>query len=90
MAGRGMPASKLAEIRQGFREVKEKIAQATRSGNLRQLERDLRRIPSSDRDKKRELAFFFQEPFGREYSRDERRRAYDDVLGRDRNERQRG
>lgn len=90
MAGRGISRERLAEIRQGFKEVKQKIADATKSGNLRGLVRDLRRIPSADRDKKRELAAFFQDSGGREYSRDERRQAYDDVLGRERNSRQRG
>jgi len=87
---RGIGKAQLAAIRQGFVEVKETIARATETTNLRGLIRDLRRIPTSDRDKKRTLAEFFQLPEARHYDADDRRKAYDDVLGRDRNSRQRG
>lgn len=86
----GLGQSRLEAIRQGFREVKQLIAEKTEPANLRGLVRDLRRIPASDRDKKRELAAFFQSPGGDKYSREERHKAYDDVLGADRNSRQRG
>lgn len=46
---------------------------------------DLRRIPSDDMSKKRELAAFFGSEQGQRYSTSERRQAYDDLLGRERN-----
>lgn len=90
MAERGLGRARLEEIRQGFREVKAMIAEATEVGNLRGLLRDLRAIPASDREKKRELAAFFQRGDGRRYSRDEQREAYNELLGTSRNNRQRG
>lgn len=86
----GLGQSRLEAIRQGFREVKQIIAEKTEPANLRGLVRDLRRLPAADRDKKRTLAEFFQTPEGEKYSRDDRRDAYDTVLGKDRNSRQRG
>lgn len=90
MAGRGIPQARLEALRQGFRDVKAVIKEATDTANLRGLVRDLRRIPAADRDKKRTLAEFFQLPEAQHYTRDDRRNAYDSVLGKDRNSRQRG
>jgi hypothetical protein len=87
---RGIGASQLAQIRQGFAEVKQIIAERTEKSNLRGLIRDLRSIPTSERDKKRELAAFFQTEVGERYTREERHQAYNDLLGRDENSRHRG
>lgn len=56
--------------------------------DLRGMVRRIRQLPISDRIKKRELAFFFQSEEGSRYDTDDRRRAYDEALGRDRNRRQ--
>ena len=90
MAKFGLNKAKLEMIQQGFVEVKEIIAKATEATNLRGLVRDLRRIPVSDRDKKRELAAFFQLPEASQYSTAEKYQAYNDVLGYERNRRQLG
>ena len=89
MAERGLGRARLEEIREGLREVKEMIRDRAERGNLRGLIRDLKRIPAGDREKKRELAAFFQTEEGDRYSREERHQAYIDLLG-ERNHRQRG
>jgi len=64
-----------------------KIAELTRrvANSPTALVEDLRRIPVDDMSKKRELAAFFQSPNGSRFGTDERRQAYDDLLGRERN-----
>lgn len=52
--------------------------------------RFLRQIPADDKRKKEELAAFFQTQEGQQYDKDERRAAYDDLLGRERNKELRG
>ena len=47
----------------------------------------LRRLPAEDFAKKRELAKFFQTRDGQVFSTQERRAAYDELLGRNRNRR---
>lgn len=89
MAERGLGRARLEQIREGFRELKENIRKRAEVGNLRGLVRDLRALPTADREKKRELAAFFQSGDGRRFSRDEQREAYNDLLGARAN-RQRG
>ena len=50
----------------------------------------LRRLPAEDMAKKAELAKFFQSRDGQIFSSDERRAAYNDLLGVDRNRRTNG
>lgn len=47
--------------------------------------RFLRGIPAEDKAKKRELAKFFQGESGQRYTTEERKRAYDELLGIARN-----
>lgn len=56
--------------------------------DIRGTVRRLRTIPGSDREKKRELAFFFQSEEGSRFDKDDRHRAYNELLGRDGNRRQ--
>lgn len=51
----------------------------------RSMVRFLKQLPSDDESKKEELKKFFQTPEGLRYSRSERKQAYDDLLGVDRN-----
>lgn len=51
----------------------------------RSMVRFLKQIPGSDGYKKRELAKFFQSVEGQAYSQAERKQAYDELLGRERN-----
>ena len=46
---------------------------------------DLRRIPADDGRKKAELASYFQTPEGSRHTREERHRAYIDLLGENEN-----
>lgn len=48
---------------------------------------EIRRVPADDMAKKRTLARFFAGPSGQRFSTEERRAAYDELLGRDRNRR---
>ena len=52
--------------------------------------RFVRGIPGPDMAKKRELAKYFQSEGGQKYSKEERRQAYDDLLGHSRNRRTHG
>lgn len=56
--------------------------------DIRGTVRRLRTIPGSDREKKRELAFFFQSEEGSHFGTEDRRRAYNELLGESRNKRQ--
>jgi hypothetical protein len=58
------------------------------ASDVRGMVRRLRQIPGSDREKKRELAFFFQSQEGSRFDKDDRSRAYNELLGRERNRRQ--
>lgn len=58
------------------------------STDVRGVVRRLRQTPASDREKKRELAYFFQTESGSHFNTDDRSRAYNELLGRERNRRQ--
>ena len=90
MAERGLGATALANIRAGMVAFKQNLREKAETSNLSGLIRDLRRLPVADRDKKRELAAFFQMEEGTRYTREDRHKAYNAVLGVDRNRRQRG
>lgn len=90
MAERGRSIDWIGWAREGFNQLREAASNAIARNNLRGYVRELRQIPASDREKKRELAAFFQTDYGRRFSVDERRDAYDSLLGSSRNNRQRG
>lgn len=71
-------SSRLDQLRAGARTDKDNIV------------RFLRQIPADDMAKKKELAKYFQTPDGQTYSTEERRAAYDDLLGAERNKRTHG
>lgn len=52
---------------------------------LRSMVRFLKQLPAEDRAKKRELANFFKTVEGEQYGTEERKRAYDELLGASRN-----
>ena len=56
----------------------------------RSMVRFLRGIPADDNRKKRELAKFFQTSQGQRYNSFAKRLLYDELLGRERNEENRG
>ena len=58
--------------------------------NPRNLVDELRRIPARDERKKTALADFFASERGQHFSRDEKRQAYDQLLGSERNKENRG
>lgn len=63
------------------------------TGSGRTLEsvvHNLRQAPARDERKKAQLAEFFQTPAGQAYSKEEKRQAYDDLLGVQRNKENRG
>jgi hypothetical protein len=70
--------SRLEELQEGRQTDKDNIV------------RFLRQIPADDMRKKEELAKYFQTPDGQRYSREERKSAYDDLLGENRNRRTHG
>lgn len=59
--------------------------QAGEEPSVDNIVRFLRGIPADDMSKKRELAKFFQTEEGQEYTTEERKRAYDELLGIARN-----
>lgn len=89
MAEEGRRRSLFELARDGFNLLTENLGGLIRRNNLRGFVRELRSIPISDREKKRELAAFFQTDVGERYSRDEKREAYNQLLG-ERADRQRG
>ena len=54
---------------------------------LNSVVEDLRRTPTEDLDKKYALARFFQTPNGKLYTKEDRKKAYDNLLGQNRNKR---
>jgi hypothetical protein len=67
----------------------EKLDSYNRSKDVREAVKTVRQLPASDRDKKIAMARFFQDEGGGRFSREEKRKAYDDLLG-ERNKRQLG
>lgn len=82
----------IAEAEAGFQEFSEKFATIAeeRPGLLENTIRFLRHIPTTDMAKKQELAKFFASDLGSQYSRTERKAAYDELLGTERNKELRG
>ena len=72
---------------EGFQEFSAKFAElaAVEESLLANTIRFLRRIPTTDKAKKRELNKYFQSSLGSRYSRAERKAAYDELLGTQRN-----
>lgn len=79
----------LEEAAEGFRAFSRRFEELA-GGNpdpVGNMIRFLRTLPADDFGKKTGLARFFQSPEGQQYSSEERRKAYDELLGRDRNRR---
>lgn len=79
----------LSEAAEGFRAFSRRFEEIAGSnddpvGNMINF---LRKLPADDFGKKTALARFFQSPDGERYSSGERRAAYDNLLGRQRNRR---
>lgn len=74
----------LAEAEEGFREFSRRFAEIAgeEPSPLDSTIRFLRSIPASDMAKKNELAKFFQSEAGGNYTRAERKAAYDALLGK--------
>lgn len=66
------------------------VAHVFRRIRTREAIRDLRKIPTDDKTKKILLAEWFQEHPRAAPSKEAKRAAYDSLLGRERNRRQRG
>lgn len=73
----------LAEAEAGFKEFSAKFAAIAEVEEtlLANTIRFLRRIPTTDGAKKRELAKFFRSDLGSRYGKEERRAAYNELLG---------
>lgn len=73
----------------GAEDVQTRLAelQAGAEVSVDNLIRYLRSLPAEDMAKKRELARFFQSIEGNRYTRGERKAAYDELLGVERNRR---
>lgn len=80
--------SQLRSMHQDFEDYRNLRDADIEASDVRGMVRRLRTIPGSDREKKRELAFFFQSEAGSHFDTDDRHRAYNELLGRSRNRRQ--
>lgn len=79
----------LQEAQEGFQEFSRRFEELAgeRTRPVDSIIRFLRGIPADDISKKKELAKYFQTQDGQSYNREQRRAAYDDLLGRERNRR---
>lgn len=79
----------LNEAIEGFQDFSRRFDQLAsgRRTDVNNIVRFLRSIPADDMAKKRELAKYFQTADGQTYSREEKKRSYDDLLGTERNRR---
>lgn len=77
----------IAEATEGFQEFSQRFAELAEveESALAGILRFLRRIPAGDMAKKRELANYFQTEEGAKYTKAERKAAYDELLGSQRN-----
>jgi hypothetical protein len=78
----------IRDMRETFDAYREQRQSDIDASDIRAHVRRLKQIPASDRDKKRELAAFFQSETGSQFSKEERHEAYNNLLGRERNSRQ--
>ena len=79
----------LEEAKEGFREFSNRLDRLIGEPERKvdSIISFLRTIPADEFQKKIELAKFFQTREGQGYDTSERRKAYDELLGRDRNRR---
>jgi len=79
----------LGEAIEGFQEFSRRFEQLAtgRKTDVNNIVRYLRGIPADDKAKKVELAKYFQTSDGQTYTTEEKNRAYDDLLGTNRNKR---
>ena len=77
----------LEEATEGFKTFSRRYDEISDEDNVNAMVEFLRRLPTDDRTKKRELANFFQNDETGKYDSTRRREAYDSLLGRDRNRR---
>ena len=77
----------MREAQEGFREFSRRMEDLIDEpvDPSRSIIRFLKSIPTDDKTKKRELALFFQRDEGQRYSAAERKQAYDELLGVQRN-----
>lgn len=77
---------------QGYEELLDRYARGFTgiSESLDDRIQTIRSLPADDNAKKRELAAFFASSAGQQYSKDDRREAYDDLLGKSTNKELRG
>lgn len=92
MADSTLGPEALAEAEQGFAEFSQRFAElaGVEEDPLDGIIRFLRSIPAEDMAKKRELAAFFRTEEGGEYTDEEKKAAYDELLGEQRNGELRG
>lgn len=78
----------IEEAVEGFQEFSRRFAAIAEEepSPLESTLRFLKSIPAGDTPKKNELSKFFQSEAGSSYTREERKAAYDELLGRERNE----
>lgn len=78
---------KLGEALFGRRDAEVTITDIvnTETDPAKSMVRFLKQLPAEDKAKKRELANFFKTVEGEQYSKQERKRAYDELLGPSRN-----
>lgn len=77
----------IAEAEEGFREFSRRFGELAgeEPDPKDSIVRFLRGIPADDKSKKRELSKYFQTEDGQRYTREERKAAYDELLGVNRN-----